>query len=113
MPISRGVVTERTACHQMESACGSKNAASTRVGAALTSRENSNSGDGSADARDMRGPCYSSTLKEMAIPQSAKPVPDASWDEHYADEKDAAWLYRELARADRHGERQALFSRLA
>ena len=26
---------------------------------------------------------------------------DESWDEHYADERDAAWLYRELARVDR------------
>jgi VIT1/CCC1 family predicted Fe2+/Mn2+ transporter/rubrerythrin len=38
---------------------------------------------------------------------------DESWDEHYADERDAAWLYRELARLDRDRERAALFDRLA
>ena len=38
---------------------------------------------------------------------------DASWDEHYSDEKDAAWLYRELARADSNAERKDLFERLA
>jgi predicted membrane protein (TIGR00267 family) len=38
---------------------------------------------------------------------------DASWDEHYADEKDAAWLYRELASADTNAERKDLFARLA
>jgi vacuolar iron transporter family protein len=41
------------------------------------------------------------------------PQPDASWDEHYADEKDAAWLYRELARVDRNADRADLFARLA
>jgi len=40
-------------------------------------------------------------------------VMDASWDEHYADEKDAAWLYRELARVDKNVERKDLFGRLA
>ena len=40
-------------------------------------------------------------------------VMDASWDEHYADEKDAAWLYRELASADTNAERKDLFARLA
>ena len=38
---------------------------------------------------------------------------DASWDEHYADERDAAWLYRELSRADKDRERAGLFERLA
>src|SRR5262245_2554646 len=38
---------------------------------------------------------------------------DESWAEHYADERDAAWLYRELARADRDSERAGLFERLA
>src|SRR6476620_8555418 len=38
---------------------------------------------------------------------------DASWDEHYADERDAAWLYRELARVDSNTDRGALFGRLA
>jgi len=35
------------------------------------------------------------------------------WDEHYADERDAAWLYRELARVDRDEHRADLFGRLA
>lgn len=48
-----------------------------------------------------------------ATPQSETPTPDASWDEHYADEKDAAWLYRELARVDGNAERRSLFERLA
>src|SRR3954469_14928318 len=46
--MGRGVVTDRATCHQMARACGSKNAASTRVGAALMSSACSNSGDGSA-----------------------------------------------------------------
>ena len=49
----------------------------------------------------------------MATQQGGKPAPDASWDEHYADEKDAAWLYRELARAERNADRRDLFTRLA
>ena len=36
---------------------------------------------------------------------------DESWDEHYADERDAAWLYRELARVDKNRERADLFGR--
>jgi vacuolar iron transporter family protein len=42
-----------------------------------------------------------------------RPVADASWDEHYKDERDAAFLYRRLAKADRDGERRELFERLA
>jgi VIT1/CCC1 family predicted Fe2+/Mn2+ transporter/rubrerythrin len=38
---------------------------------------------------------------------------DESWDEHYADERDASWLYRELARVDRNPQRADLFARLA
>jgi len=38
---------------------------------------------------------------------------DASWDEHYTDERDAAWLYRELARVDKDAHRGDLFVRLA
>jgi VIT1/CCC1 family predicted Fe2+/Mn2+ transporter/rubrerythrin len=38
---------------------------------------------------------------------------DESWDEHYADERDAAWLYRKLASVDRNRERADLFERLA
>jgi VIT1/CCC1 family predicted Fe2+/Mn2+ transporter len=42
-----------------------------------------------------------------------RPVADASWDEHYKDERDAAFLYRHLAAADAEGERRELFERLA
>ena len=38
---------------------------------------------------------------------------DESWDEHYADERDAAWLYRRLASVDKNRERAELFGRLA
>ena len=41
-----------------------------------------------------------------------KPVADHTWDEHYRDERDAAFLYRALAAAE-PGERRHLFSRLA
>ena len=49
----------------------------------------------------------------MATPHAEHPAPDASWDEHYADEKDAAWLYRELAGVEPNGERREVFTRLA
>ena len=49
----------------------------------------------------------------MATRESEKPAADESWDHHYADEKDAAWLYRELARVDTNVERRDLFTRLA
>jgi VIT1/CCC1 family predicted Fe2+/Mn2+ transporter/rubrerythrin len=44
---------------------------------------------------------------------SERPQADESWDEHYADEKDAAFLYRALARAEQDQERRNLFDRLA
>ena len=40
------------------------------------------------------------------------PIADASWDEHYRDERDAAFLYRALAAAE-PGERRQLFTKLA
>lgn len=40
-----------------------------------------------------------------------RPVADESWDEHYRDERDAAFLYRALAAVD--GERRPLFEKLA
>ena len=40
-----------------------------------------------------------------------RPVADATWDEHYRDERDAAFLYRALAGVD--AERRTLFERLA
>ena len=42
-----------------------------------------------------------------------RPEADDSWDEHYKDERDAAFLYRHLAQADTDQERRALFERLA
>lgn len=42
-----------------------------------------------------------------------RPVADASWDEHYRDERDAAVLYRALAAIDSAPERRDLFERLA
>src|ERR1700733_4459554 len=91
-PIGRGVVTERDACHHAASAWGSKNAASTRVGAALTSTECSNSGDGSScGAGVMRRSCYSSTLgTRMTTTETQGHEADETWDEHYADERDAS-----------------------
>ncbi len=41
-----------------------------------------------------------------------RPVADASWDEHYRDERDAAFLYRALAAVDTAGRRE-LFEKLA
>ena len=40
----------------------------------------------------------------------APPPADESWDHHYADERDAAWLYRELAKVDSVEERRDLFA---
>jgi VIT1/CCC1 family predicted Fe2+/Mn2+ transporter/rubrerythrin len=42
-----------------------------------------------------------------------RPQPDESWDEHYRDERDAAFLYRELAKVERDATRRDLFERLA
>jgi VIT1/CCC1 family predicted Fe2+/Mn2+ transporter len=41
------------------------------------------------------------------------PRPDPSWDEHYRDERDAAFLYRQLSAIEANGERRQLFDRLA
>ena len=52
----------------------------------------------------------------MTVPpaeQASAAAHDDSWDEHYADERDAAWLYRRLASADTNAERKDLFERLA
>ena len=43
---------------------------------------------------------------------SEKPVADHTWDEHYQDERDAAFLYRALA-ATEPGDRRELFTKLA
>ena len=53
---------------------------------------------------------------ERPQPDAAFPAgiqPDATWDEHYADERDAAFLYRQLAGVERNHERRDLFERLA
>jgi vacuolar iron transporter family protein len=42
-----------------------------------------------------------------------RPQPDPSWDEHYRDERDAAFLYRALAAVEADRERRALFEKLA
>ena len=39
--------------------------------------------------------------------------PDPRWDEHYRDERDAAFLYRALAEIERDDERRELFAKLA
>jgi len=44
---------------------------------------------------------------------SEPPQPDPSWDEHYCDERDAAFMYRALAEIEVNGERRHLFERLA
>ena len=44
---------------------------------------------------------------------SDAPVADESWDEHYRDERDAAFLYRELATVEKHADRRDMFQRLA
>jgi predicted membrane protein (TIGR00267 family) len=41
------------------------------------------------------------------------PQPDASWDEHYRDERDAAYLYRALAAVEPDRDRKQLFEKLA
>jgi rubrerythrin len=49
----------------------------------------------------------------MATMESQRIQADETWDHHYADEKDAAWLYRRLASVDTNRERADLFGRLA
>lgn len=41
------------------------------------------------------------------------PQYDASWSHHYADERDAAWLYRRLGEVERDSHRRELFQKLA
>lgn len=49
----------------------------------------------------------------MAQPSEPPPQADESWDEHYRDERDAAYLYRALAVVERDPERKRLFDKLA
>jgi VIT1/CCC1 family predicted Fe2+/Mn2+ transporter/rubrerythrin len=44
---------------------------------------------------------------------SDRPQADESWDEHYRDERDAAYLYRALAAVETNAERKELFEKLA
>jgi vacuolar iron transporter family protein len=46
-------------------------------------------------------------------PGAHEPQHDESWDEHYQDERDAAFLYRAIAAVEKDGERRQLFERLA
>src|SRR5687768_15192234 len=41
------------------------------------------------------------------------PSADATWDAHYSDERDAAYLYRALASIEQDAERRQLFEKLA
>jgi len=45
--------------------------------------------------------------------RSDPPQPDPSWDEHYRDERDAAYLYRALAAVEQDRDRKQLFEKLA
>src|SRR4029077_9559496 len=42
-----------------------------------------------------------------------QPQYEASWNHHYEDERDAAWLYRKLAAVERDDQRRELFVKLA
>src|SRR5438034_6006985 len=44
---------------------------------------------------------------------SDPPLADSSWDEHYRDERDAAYLYRALAAVEANADRKQLFEKLA
>ena len=46
-------------------------------------------------------------------PSEPPPQADESWDEHYRDERDAAYLYRALAAVESDTERKQLFDKLA
>ena len=49
----------------------------------------------------------------MSTTPQEPPQADTSWDDHYRDERDAAFLYRALAAVERTSERRSLFERLA
>jgi VIT1/CCC1 family predicted Fe2+/Mn2+ transporter len=50
---------------------------------------------------------------ETPAAAAGQPQPDAQWDHHYRDERDAAFLYRAMAVVETNGERRQLFDRLA
>src|SRR3954470_16597071 len=49
----------------------------------------------------------------MPTAHQERPTPTPVWDEHYRDERDAAFLYRRLAAAEKDAARRDLFERLA
>ena len=71
-----------------------------------------------ADARSHRGPplrpdSAPPTNKKGCPPRQRTGHAEPSWDEHYRDERDAAFLYRQLAAVETDAERRDLFERLA
>src|SRR5438093_10342627 len=52
-------------------------------------------------------------LAQPSMPPSDRPQADESWDEHYRDERDAAYLYRALAAVEANADRKQLFEKLA
>jgi vacuolar iron transporter family protein len=52
-------------------------------------------------------------LLQYTGPMTEPPQYDASWGHHYADERDAAWLYRRIGEAERDQHRRDLFDKLA
>jgi vacuolar iron transporter family protein len=49
----------------------------------------------------------------VSDPAPDRPQADESWDEHYRDERDAAYLYRALSTVETDAERKQLFAKLA
>src|SRR5262249_34591175 len=56
---------------------------------------------------------YTGRMTSDPAASAASPSPDHSWDHHYADERDAAWLYRRLAAVESDAGHRNLFERLA
>ena len=52
-------------------------------------------------------------LAQPSDPPSDRPQADESWDEHYRDERNAAYLYRALAAVETDAHRKQLFEKLA
>jgi VIT1/CCC1 family predicted Fe2+/Mn2+ transporter/rubrerythrin len=55
----------------------------------------------------------SPVMAQPSDPPAERPQADESWDEHYRDELDAAYLYRALAKVEADAERRELFEKLA
>ena len=54
-----------------------------------------------------------SVESKLSGPAPDRPQADESWDEHYRDERDAAFLYRALAAVEQDPDRKQLFAKLA